>query len=72
MTGTKSPQGFFTFLYLEMFFLWTLWRKGLPLSQAGRDLSVKSANILFASLGNEIVFNICRGLYTTWPFIDIG
>lgn len=39
----------------------TLQRGGLPLSQAGRDLSGKSANILLANLGNEIVFNICRG-----------
>jgi hypothetical protein len=45
-----------------MLFFWTLQRGGLPLSQAGRDLSVKSANTLFASLGNEIVFNVCRGL----------
>lgn len=46
-----------------MLFFWTLQRGGgLPLSQAGHNLSVKSANTLFASLGNEIVFNICRGL----------
>lgn len=38
---------------------------GSLLSVPGRpgDLSLKSANIFLASLGNEIVLNICIGLF---------